>query len=134
MEPLSGYVSLADTLSQNADLNGGAFNFGPPAHQNHTVEELVNEIVAHWPSAGWVDKSAGNNAPHEARLLKLNCDKALHTLDWQATLNFKETAQWTAEWYLTYYEKGAEAASDITAKQIKEYMVLAKHRESFKLG
>lgn len=133
LEPLSGYLSIAAALSKNTDLNGEAFNFGPSAQQNHTVKELVNEIIIHWPGSEWVDKSTQKNAPSEAGLLKLNCDKALHTLDWQATLNFKETAQWTAEWYRTYYEKGAEVASDITEKQIIEYMLLAKHRESFKL-
>jgi CDP-glucose 4,6-dehydratase len=134
LEPLSGYITLAVFLSQNPDLNGEAFNFGPPAHQNHTVAELVNEIIANWPSSGWVDRSKDNNANHEAGLLKLNCDKALHMLGWKTTLNFKETAQWTAEWYRTYYEKGEKTALDITTKQIKKYMNLAKQRNSFKLG
>jgi len=132
LEPLSGYLSLACALSKNDDLNGEAFNFGPPAHQNHTVKELVNEIITHWPGSKWMDKSAKNKAPQEAGLLKLNCDKALHTLGWKATLDFKETAQWTADWYRTYYEKGSELAAEITDNQIIEFMNLAKQRDSFK--
>ena len=134
LEPLGGYLSLAVQLNRRSELHGEAFNFGPPANQNHPVKELVNEMTIHWPGSEWVDKSAGNKAPQEAGLLKLNCDKALHTLGWQATLNYKETAKWTAEWYRTYYEKGEKTALDITAKQIKEYMNLAKQRNSFKLG
>ena len=57
LEPLSGYLSLAAYLSESSKYHGEAFNFGPPAHQNHTVEELVNEIITHWPDSKWVDKS-----------------------------------------------------------------------------
>jgi CDP-glucose 4,6-dehydratase len=128
LEPLSGYLSLAYKLNENSDLNGEPFNFGPPASQNHNVEALINEIINHWSSSEWVDKSAENNAPHEAGLLKLNCDKALHSLGWHATLNFIETAHWTGEWYHTYYEKGSEAASELTNRQIKDYMDLSKQR------
>jgi CDP-glucose 4,6-dehydratase len=134
LEPLSGYLSLACALSENDDLNGEAFNFGPPANQNHSVEELVKEIIKHWPESKWIDKSAQTKIAHEAGLLKLNCEKALHTLQWQATLNFKETAQWTANWYRAYYKKGPEAALNTTINQIKEYMNLSKQRKSFKLG
>ena len=133
LEPLSGYLSLSCALSQNDELNGEAFNFGPPANQNHTVKELVNEITAYWPGSQWVDKSAENNTPHEAGLLQLNCDKALHILGWQATLNFKETAKWTADWYRAYYTKSPEAALEKTTSQIKEYIDLAKQRSSFRL-
>jgi len=133
LEPLSGYLSLACALSENDSLNGEAFNFGPPAYQNHTVEELVNELTNHWPGAGWTDKSKNNDSPHEAGLLKLNCDKALHTLGWEATLNFEETARWTGEWYRTFYEKGTKDAASFTRSQIDEYMKFAQERNSFKL-
>jgi len=134
LEPLSGYISLAIALSKNNKLNGEAFNFGPPAHQNHTVKELVDEIVTHWEGAEWLDKSKENSVPAEAGLLKLNCDKALHSLRWQATLNFKETAKWTGEWYRTFYENGPEAANLITQNQIKDYMTIATERNTFNLG
>ena len=134
LEPLSGYLSLAAKLSEDGDLNGEAFNFGPPAHQNQTVEDLVNEIITHWPGSEWLDTSLENNTPHEAGLLQLNCEKALRILDWRATLNFKETARWTSQWYQTYYKKCPELALEMTADQIKKYMELAKQRSSFKLG
>jgi CDP-glucose 4,6-dehydratase len=133
LEPLSGYITLAVSLSQNPDLNGEAFNFGPPTYQNHTVEELVNELTNHWLGTGWKDKSTNNDTPHEAGLLKLNCDKALHTLGWKATLNFEETTRWTGEWYQTFYEKGPKDAASFTRSQIDEYMKFAQERNSFKL-
>ncbi|MBC8485557.1 MAG: CDP-glucose 4,6-dehydratase [Bacteroidetes bacterium] len=134
LEPLSGYISLACALSENDDLNGEAFNFGPPAHQNHTVKELVDEIATHWEGAGWLDKSTENHAPHEAGLLKLNCDKALNILGWQSTMNFKETAKWTGEWYNTYYKNGPEDANLKTLNQINDYMALSLERDTFRLA
>jgi CDP-glucose 4,6-dehydratase len=134
LEPLSGYLSLAASLGENASLNGEAFNFGPPAAQNHSVEELVDEIMLSWPGTGWLDKSSGNKMPPEAGLLKLCCDKALHQLSWQATLNFKETARWTADWYRTYYQSGPKDAKELTFSQIDEYMALSVKRGTFDIG
>ncbi|MCF7822827.1 MAG: CDP-glucose 4,6-dehydratase [Candidatus Marinimicrobia bacterium] len=134
LEPLSGYVTLATTLHQNSSLNGEAFNFGPPAYQNHSVGELVGELTQHWPGSDWDEMPAPTASPHEAGLLKLNCDKALHTLGWRATLNFSETARWTGNWYRTYYQEGAVAAGKLTSQQIEEFMQLAHSRHSFKIG
>ena len=50
----------------------------------------------------------------------------------QADIMFRQTAQWTADWYRTYYEKGSELAAEITDNQIIEFMNLAKQRDSFK--
>ena len=133
LEPLSGYLTLACKLSEDDSLNGDPFNFGPSAYQNHTVKELIKEIIAYWPESDWIDKSADNALPHEAGLLKLNCDKALHSLQWKSTLNFKETAKWTGEWYRTFYNNGPEISLELTNAQIEEYMNLAKERNSFKL-
>ena len=59
--------------------------------------------MKYWPNSGWLDISEKQNLYHEAGLLKLNCDKALHLLNWKSTLNFNQTAKWTAEWYKNYY-------------------------------
>lgn len=132
LEPLSGYLTLAAELSKNDKHNGDAFNFGPPSTQNHSVRELVEEIKLHWVGKDWLDKSEGNQMPAEAGLLKLCCDKALHELNWQATLTFKETAKWTADWYRTFYESSSQDASDLTMLQISQYMHLAADRKTFK--
>jgi CDP-glucose 4,6-dehydratase len=134
LEPLSGYITLAIALDQNRILNGEAFNFGPPAYQNHSVGELVDELTQHWPGSGWVDESNNTGFPPEAGLLKLNCDKALHAIGWRATLDFAETARWTSDWYRTFYLEGAEAAQKTTSHQIEEYFKLAQARDSFRIG
>lgn len=134
LEPLSGYLVLASELYRSSKHNGAAFNFGPPATQNHSVEELVEEIKLHWAEKDWLDISEGNLMPPEAGLLKLCCDKALHELNWRATLNFEETAKWTALWYKNFYELNSQGARELTFSQISNYMQLANDRKTFQLN
>ncbi len=127
LEPLSGYLALASELRQRAELHGESFNFGPPAHQNHTVLELVQLMSQHWDQVCWEDISGREEQPSESGLLKLNCDKALHHLHWQAILSFQETVGMTAEWYRSYYENSS-AIRDVTFSQIKEYEAIAQSK------
>ena len=125
LEPLRGYLTLASQLSKNPDLHGEAFNFGPPEHQNHTVLELVQMMSGHWDQVRWEDISASGieEQPYESGLLKLNCDKALHFLHWQAILSFQETVRMTAEWYRSYYENPS-TIREVTLTQVREYETL----------
>lgn len=127
LEPLSGYLMLAVNLANDSNLNGEPFNFGPPAHQNYTVAALLDEIRKHWPGAGWKDVS-GSAVFHEAGLLKLCCDKALHKIGWQPVMNFSETVRLTASWYRSFYESSDTDIWELTQRQIAEYELLAKSR------
>jgi len=128
LEPLSGYLTLASGLYENPQLHGEPFNFGPPADQIHSVRELIEAISKHWPDACLEDVSdSPNDSPYESGLLKLNCDKALHSLGWQATLSFTETVRMTAEWYRYYYDNPSLIREKTTA-QIREYETLASQR------
>ena len=125
LEPLNGYLNLAGELSQRSELHGEPFNFGPPAHQNHTVMELVREMSKYWDKVRWEENYNSKEHPYESGLLKLNCDKALHHLHWQAVLNFEETVKLTTEWYQSYYND-PQNIRECTISQIKEYSRLAK--------
>ena len=125
LEPLNGYLNLAGELSQRSELHGEPFNFGPPAHQNHTVMELVQEMSKYWDKVCWEENFNTDEHPYESGLLKLNCDKALHHLHWQAVLNFEETVKLTTEWYQSYYND-PKNIHECTISQIKEYSHLAK--------
>lgn len=122
LEPLSGYLTLGQVLYNDDSLNGEAFNFGPRAEQNHNVEELLKDLSKYWhfknPSDAY--KITDNIKFHEAGLLKLNCDKALFYLKWQANLDYKETIKFTSEWYYDYYNEGCNML-DFTLSQICEY-------------
>ncbi len=127
LEPLSGYLNLAMELSQKTKLHGEPFNFGPPAHQNHTVLELVKEMSKYWNKVKWEEKYNIDDHPYESGLLKLNCDKALHHLRWQAVLNFEETVKLTTEWYQFFYND-PKKIGECTISQINEYNHIANLR------
>jgi CDP-glucose 4,6-dehydratase len=125
LEPLSGYLSLAIALSQRPELHGEPFNFGPQAQQNHSVLELVQQMALHWKQVRWEDVSSSIAGPYESGLLKLNCDKSLHYLEWHAIMGFEDTVRMTAEWYRTYYQQPAQIAPTTNA-QIAAYTAIAK--------
>jgi CDP-glucose 4,6-dehydratase len=126
LEPLSGYLRLAKALSIDADIHGEAFNFGPQSIQNHSVLDLVNEFGLHWDQVKWKDVSDSNDDRQESGLLKLNCDKAFHYLDWHAVMGFEDTVQMTAEWYKIYYTESSQIR-EIAEQQIIRYCLMAKN-------
>ena len=122
LEPLSGYLNLAIALKDDSRLHGEPFNFGPPAQQNHTVGELVSAMGNHWDQVRWEDVSVNHGGPYESGLLKLNCDKALHHLGWQAAWDFEDTVRETALWFKRYYESPSESIADFSRDQIASYV------------
>ena len=128
LEPLSGYLNLAMELSKSSKLHGEAYNFGPPGHHNFSVMTLINEMNMHWDNILWNDVSNNKENPHEAGLLKLNCDKAEHDFSWNPTLEFSETVQMTVEWYKSYYENTGHSMSEFSINQINQYMTYASDR------
>ncbi len=125
LEPLSGYLSLAVALSQRPELHGEPLNFGPQAQQTHSVLELVQQMALHWKQVRWEDVSGSTEGPYESGLLKLNCDKSLHYLQWHAVMGFEDTVRMTAEWYRAYYQQPAQIALTTDA-QIADYTTIAK--------
>ena len=125
LEPLSGYMNLAVALTQYPELHNEPFNFGPLAQQNHSVLELVSFMSRFWEKVRWQDVSQEKKGPYESGLLKLNCDKALHYLNWHAVMGFEATVRMTAEWYRAYYEHTVDIKA-ITLKQIADYTAMAK--------
>lgn len=125
LEPLSGYLALAVELSQRPELHGESFNFGPQPQQNYSVLALVKQMAMHWEQVCWKDVSGGDDIPYESSLLKLNCDKALHSLHWHALLGFEDTVRMTTEWYRTYYQQ-PELIPAMTESQISDYTAIAR--------
>ena len=129
LEPLSGYLWLgAHLLKKSKGVNGEAFNFGPDAHVNQTVAELLDAMSKRWPHAKWKSLEANKIEGHEATLLKLSYDKALFFLNWRAVLEFHETVVFTVDWYRVFHEKN-ENIQKFSLNQIDEYCKLANKRE-----
>ncbi|WP_087024101.1 CDP-glucose 4,6-dehydratase [Thaumasiovibrio subtropicus] len=122
LEPLSGYLALGQGLAEREALHGEQFNFGPKAEQNHTVKDLLADLSYYWNFQSASDAFVvTDNIPfHEAGLLKLNCDKALSSLKWAPTLNYKQCIKFVSEWYFSYYE-GKQEMFEFTLEQIRAY-------------
>ncbi len=102
LEPLSGYLRLAEVLTTDPSSLCEAFNFGPRLSNNRPVCELVASILEHWPGE-WVDQSDAS-APREANLLNLQIDKAHHLLGWQPCWDYTTTLDRTVSWYRSVHE------------------------------
>ncbi|MBW8015815.1 MAG: CDP-glucose 4,6-dehydratase [Planctomycetes bacterium] len=126
LEPLSGYLWLgAMLIENNKKIAGEAFNFGPAGSINQSVGQLISQMVKKWPGAKWQSNQVNSSSQKEATLLKLCCDKALNSLNWNAILSFEKMTSMTAEWYLSYYNQGKDRMFDLTTRQIDEYSSLA---------
>jgi CDP-glucose 4,6-dehydratase len=120
MEPVLGYLQLAQNLYLNPIEFSEAFNFGPSSEDNLTVEELVKLAIDQWGSGSYnIEQSI--NSPHEAGLLKLDISKAKKVLNWKPILNAKGTISLTLDWYKNYHSK-EKSINDITSKQIKIFI------------
>ncbi len=121
LEPLRGYLTLANKLSRNPALHGEAFNFGPSPKKVYSVHNMLNEIKKNCKSFKWEKEKKGRNSFGESKLLILNSNKAKNRLNWKQKLNFKETIKFTLDWYIKFNSKNKTKVSKITNDQIKEY-------------
>lgn len=129
LEPLSGYLTLGQKLSQDKSLHGQSYNFGPQAENNHTVVELLSAVgeIFGMPEGVQPYTITGNVPFHEAGLLKLNCDKALFFLQWTPTLDYSELIRFTSEWYKAC-TKTSEDMAAFTLAQLQSYQNKAAER------
>lgn len=97
IEPLSGYLILAEELYCKGQAFAEPFNFGPRDGDCQSVESILNIITKHWPGCpGWkLDIEAH---PHEARFLKLDISKAKDKLNWTPKWNLESTIKRIVDW------------------------------------
>jgi len=120
LEPLSGYINLAENLNLRKELSGQSFNFGPPSNFNYKVIDIVKELSKDWEGSKW-EISQKKNEYSESKLLKLNCDKALSLLNWEPTLDFTTTIKITSDWYYSFYNKKNINILEKCREQIKDF-------------
>jgi len=122
LEPLSGYLRLAQKLSESPGLHGKAFNFGPDESKVYTVNEVVSRLGKCWGHEkveAHVEFSE-NRIMHEASLLSLNCEKATKELSWSPQLEIDECLKLVADWY-RQFGRNPEKLLELTLEQIKFY-------------
>lgn len=120
LEPLSGYLILAQELFLNGDDFAEGWNFGPKDEDCKSVSWILDEMVSLWGNnASWsLDK---NNNPHEAGFLKLDCSKASNRLKWNPKWNLQLTLKSIVDWHQLYINGG-----DIKKQCLKEINTYSK--------
>jgi CDP-glucose 4,6-dehydratase len=98
LEPVRGYLMLAQRLYESGPEFGSAYNFGPEYADVKPVEWIVSHMASAWgASAKWtVDRGAH---PHEAQMLRLDWTKAFQELGWRPALSLAEALEMTLDWY-----------------------------------
>ncbi len=124
VEPLSGYLMLAQKLYEDGKRFGGAWNFGPYDNDAKPVEWLVKSLCSQWgPDASFgIDSS--KNHPHEAHHLKLDCSKATSELGWRPRWSLDKAIAAVVAWTRTYVQGGD--MQEQCLQQIGEYLSSAE--------
>lgn len=118
LEPLSGYLMLAQKIYENGLEYSGAWNFGPDDKDIKTVEWIVKKICEKW-GHGLSYKKDKKDQPHEARYLKLDCAKAKAKLGWTPKWTLETAIDKTIEWVQAY--RGGKDMKSVCIGQINEY-------------
>lgn len=121
LEPLAGYLLLAEGLIKEGPRVAEAWNFGPEERDTRTVGWLVEALAARWGDAfAWSQDEV--TGPHEATTLKVDSAKARLRLGWRPRLPLTEALDWLVDWYRNQLA-GADAAA-LTNAQIDAYQRL----------
>lgn len=127
LEPLSGYLQLAERLYAGEASAAEGWNFGPAESDAKPVGWIADRLAALWgEGAAW--RETGEPQPHEAHHLSLDCSKARERLGWRPVWDLGEGLSRTVEWYKGL-ARGGDAA-ELTLRQIRAHGVAAPQQES----
>ena len=118
LEPLSGYLILAQNLYINPGNFSEGWNFGPNEKDVKSVDWILDKISAKWPYSSW--KSDQSFSPHEAGFLKLDISKAKSRLSWKPVWGLSYTLEKIIDWHQSWLSE--EDMQMVCLKEIKEYM------------
>lgn len=119
LDPLAGYLTLAERLCADGRCFAEAWNFGPVPDASATVEVVAGRVARLWGGeAQWdIDPTP---QPREAPLLALDSANARERLGWTPWLDLDTALEWTVSWYRSWYRGGD--ARKLTEAQIGRFM------------
>lgn len=115
LEPLSGYILLAEKLAHNNGRFAEAWNFGPDEVNNKSVGWIVRKCVDLWGEGASSSIAPSSEQPHEATLLKLDCSKAKTALGWYPVWPIRESLKRVLEWH-----KAQRSSQDMHSYMVDE--------------
>ncbi|MEV2921163.1 CDP-glucose 4,6-dehydratase [Paenibacillus larvae] len=118
LEPLGGYLLLAQRAYEEGPIYAQSWNFGPAYRDAKPVEWVVRCLCDKWGAVGYeVDDQSH---PHETAMLKLDCSKAVEQLGWMPRWNLNQALDKVVEWMHAYQKR--EGVRSICIRQIEQYM------------
>jgi len=118
LEPVCAYLLLAAEQASDTKVSG-CYNIGPDEEGAVTTQRLAQLFCDNWPGISW--KAEGKiDKPHEAGILRLNCEKFKDAFGWTPRWRIEEAVKRTVEWYIAENE-GKDTAA-LTSEQIHDYL------------
>jgi CDP-glucose 4,6-dehydratase len=119
IEPLCGYLLLGRGLLEGRTEFAEGWNLGPSDDGVVKVRTVVQRMTNAWEAVR-VEFKPDVGAPHEARLLKLDCSKAKDRLGWKPVWVGLETVEMTAAWYRAWTERKAVISREDIARYVRD--------------
>ncbi len=131
LEPLSGYLMLAQKLFENGAAYGEGWNFGPNDEDAKPVSWIVDHLTKTWEDgASWMQDHGDH--PHEAHYLKLDCSKAKMRLNWHPRWHLDETLAAIVDWHRAH--QAGTNMRDFSLGQIQQYVLVTSGAERNGMG
>ena len=121
LEPLSGYLTLAERLHVDPERFSGAWNFGPSDEGSRTVAWIMGRLERQVPAFRWATDASPQ--PHEAHLLALDSTLARTRLGWQGRWNLETALARTLDWHLAWRQR--EDMAQLSLAQIRSHVAAA---------
>ncbi len=122
LEPLNGYLMLAERLYSEGSTYGEGWNFGPDDINVKPVAWIADYLYRYWGEGLTWQRDLSTKHAHENTYLKLDCSKAHARLDWHPKLDLKTTLEWIVDWTKAY-QRGVDM-QNYTKAQITQFMAL----------
>ena len=126
LEPLNGYLVLAEKLFKKGSDYSESWNFGPSDQGDKSVEWLISNFDKEYNGKNGKKNFKillKKSNTYESNYLKLNCSKSIERLDWTPKLNIQKSISMTCDWYKNFYKKDQDMYS-FTVEQIKYYELI----------
>jgi len=123
LDPLYGYLLLAEKMWQNGKEFSSAWNFGPGDENLKPVSWILNKFSEKWNKKLIINSNVKTN--HEMNYLALDSTKAKTKLGWETRLDMDTTIDWIIDWYKNYENKSN--IYDFSLKQITNYQELIQY-------
>jgi CDP-glucose 4,6-dehydratase len=119
LEPVAGYLVLAQALTEQKSLFAEGWNFGPEPDDAKPVEVIVKKMAELWgKEASW--SLTKTRQPHEATYLRLDCTKAREKLGWKPKWDLNTALEKIVHWHRAH--AGGESARELCLQNISDYL------------